>query len=296
MHWLNYHHLNYFYTIASEGGITPATKKLKLAQSTLSSQLKQFEEAIGYQLFERKNRKLHLTDIGKKVYDYAHEIFSLGEELRESLGNFEDSLRVSVRLGIMDSVPKKLSRQLFQIVSNQHKARASITEESLSALCDRLEKHEIDLILANDKPPTDGKKSKFHAKLIGELKVVFVGTPDMVELKKEMPRSFNGQPMIMPGEHSPLRNEVLDYFKIKNIFPEIVAEVDDVELQKMLVLDGHGFSVLPLPTVEEELKTGELILLGSTPICHENLWLISAHRLIHNPIAKLLLNTFRPKS
>ena len=294
MHWLNYHHLNYFYTIASEGGITPATKKLKLAQSTLSAQLKQFEDAIGHKLFERKNRKLHLTDIGRKVYDYAHEIFSLGEELQESLGNFEDSLKVSVRLGIMDSIPKKLSRELFKIVSNQHNAKASITEESLSALCDRLEKHEIDLILANDKPPTEGKKSKFHARLIGELKVVFVGTPEMIHLKKEMPRSLNEQPMIMPGEHSPLRNEVLEHFKINHISPEIVAEVDDVELQKMLVLDGHGFSALPLLSVEEELKSGELILLSNTPICHENLWLISAFRLIHNPIAKLLLSSFRP--
>lgn len=52
MQWLNYHHLYYFYTIANEGGITEATKKLRLAQSTLSAQLKQLEEAVGYILFE----------------------------------------------------------------------------------------------------------------------------------------------------------------------------------------------------------------------------------------------------
>ncbi len=276
--------------------MTAATEKLKLAQSTLSSQLKQFEQAIGYQLFERKNRKLHLTDIGRRVFDYAHEIFSLGKELRESLVNFEDSLTESIRFGIMDSIPKKLSRDLFKVVSKEHNAKVTVFEESLSSLCDRLEKHEIDLILANDKPPTEGKKSKFHAKLIGELKVVFVGTPSMLELQKELPRSLNGVPMIMPGEHSPLRNEVLEHFKIKHVSPNIVAEVDDVELQKMLILDGHGFSVLPLLSVEEELASGKLVLLSETPICHENLWLISAHRLVHNPITKHLLTNFRHQS
>lgn len=293
MQWLNYHHLYYFYVIASEGSVTAATSKLKLAQSTLSAQLKQFEDVIGFKLFDRKHRKLILTDVGRKVFDYANEIFSLGNELRDSLGDFEDSLSVSIRVGVMDSIPKRLSRDIFKMIAEAHGARTIITEESLPSLCNRLENHEIDLILANDKPPTEGKKSRFHAKLVGELKVVFVTTPDRIDLKNNLPRSLNNQPMIMPGEHSPLRNEVLEHFKIKHIHPRIIAEVDDVELQKMLVLDGHGFTALPLISVREELRSGTLVRLSETPICHENLWLISGHRLVHNPISKMLLETFR---
>lgn len=244
MQWLNYHHLYYFYVIASEGSVTEATTKLKLAQSTLSAQLKQFEESVGFKLFERKHRKLILTDVGLRVFDYANEIFSLGNELRDSLSDFEGSLKVSIRIGVMDSIPKKLSRDMFELISREHGARIVITEESLPSLCNRLETHEIDLILANDKPPTEGKKSRFHAKLVGELQVVFVATPELMDLKKDLPRSLNNQPMIMPGEHSPLRNEVLEHFKIKHIQPNVIGEVDDIELQKMLVLDGHGFWTL----------------------------------------------------
>lgn len=294
MQWLNYHHLYYFYIIACEGSVTEATKKLKLAQSTLSAQLNQFEQVIGFRLFERKHRKLCLTDVGNKVFNYAHEIFSLGDELRESLDNFEESLRVSIRLGIMDSIPKKLSRKIFAEISKEHGAKISIVEESLATLCTQLEKHEIDLILANDKPPTEGKKSRFHAKLIGNLKVVFVTTPDRMDLRKNIPRSLYNQPIIMPTNNSPLRREILEYFKIKNIQPLVVGEVDDIELQKMLVLDGHGFTALPLMAVDEDLFSGKLIRLSDTPICHEHLWLISGHRLVLNPIAKMLLDTFKP--
>ncbi|SMF81090.1 LysR family transcriptional regulator [Pseudobacteriovorax antillogorgiicola] len=294
MQWLNYHHLFYFYTIASEGSVTEATQKLKLAQSTLSAQLKQFEESIGYKLFERKNRKLTLTDVGHRVFDYAHEIFSLGEELRESLSRFEDSLRVSIRIGVMDSIPKTLSRDLVKIASRDHGSKIGMIEESLSTLLSRLERHEIDLILANERPPTEGKNSRFHAKLVGELAVVFVTTPESMHLKADLPRSFNNQPMILPGHNSPLRQDIIDHFRIKNIHPTVVAEVDDLELQKMLVLDGHGFTALPLLSVAEELKQGQLIRLSETPICHESLWLISTHRLVHNPIAKAIINSFRP--
>ena len=296
MQWLNYHHLYYFYVIARENGVTEASHKLKLAQSTLSAQLKQFEDVIGYRLFERKSRKMFLTDVGKRVYDYAHEIFSLGEELRDSLSNLQDSLRVSLKLGVMDSIPKSLCRDMVNIVSKQHKAKITIFEESLPSLCKKLSAHEIDLILANDKPITENNQSQFHAKLIGEMKVIFVGHPDKIKLRNDLPHSLNFEPIIMPGFHSPLRTEILEQFKIKHIQPVPIAEVDDLELQKMLVLDGHGFAAMPQRAVKEELASGKLISLSETPICHENLWIITTHRLVHNPIAKLLLETFRPTS
>ncbi|NRA68139.1 MAG: LysR family transcriptional regulator [Pseudobacteriovorax sp.] len=294
MQWLNYHHLYYFYVIATEGSVTEATKKLRLAQSTLSAQLKQFEDVVGYKLFERTNRKLVLNDVGKRVFDYAHEIFSLGNELRESLGQFEDSLRTSLRLGVMDSIPKILVRDIFKNISENYESKVTVAEESLAALCERLLNHEIDVILANDKPLTQGKMSRFHAKLIGELRVIFVTSPGFSHLKEGFPRSLNAKPMIMPGEHSPLRREVMEHFKIKHVQPMVVAEVDDIELQKMFVLDGHGFTVLPEISVKEELETGELLTLGTTPICHENLWLITAHRLVNNPIVRKLLDSYRP--
>ncbi len=293
MQWLNYHHLYYFYTIANEGGITEATHKLRLAQSTLSAQLKQFEEAVGYKLFERKNRRLHLTDVGSRVFQYAHEIFSLGEELREYLGSFENSLRVPLRIGVMDSIPKSLSRDLVLRATKEYDAKITIDEESLGSLLNKLELHDLDLILANDKPPTEGKKSRFHAKLVGHLPVVLVAPSERIDFKQDMPHSLNSEAMILPGVNSPLRNEILEFLKIKHIQPQIVAEVDDLELQKMLVMDENGFTALPLLAVEEELKRGSLICLSDTPICHENLWLITAHRLVHNPLTKYLLENFR---
>ena len=47
MDWLNYHHLHYFWMVAKEGTIARACEKLRLAQPTISGQLKQFEESLG---------------------------------------------------------------------------------------------------------------------------------------------------------------------------------------------------------------------------------------------------------
>ena len=71
---------------------------------------------------------------------------------------------------------------MVNIISKQHNAKITIFEESLPSLCNKLSAHEIDLILANDKPITENNQYRVHAKLIGEMKVILVAHPDKMRL------------------------------------------------------------------------------------------------------------------
>ena len=62
---LNYHHLYYFYTVAKTGSIAKATDTLLLAQPTISAQIKELERFFKRPLFERRNRRLVLTEEGR---------------------------------------------------------------------------------------------------------------------------------------------------------------------------------------------------------------------------------------
>ena len=46
MEWLNYHHLQYFWMTAREGGVSRASEKLHLSQPTISAQIKQLEACL----------------------------------------------------------------------------------------------------------------------------------------------------------------------------------------------------------------------------------------------------------
>ena len=85
MEWLNYHHLLYFYTVAREGSVTRASEMLRLAQPTLSGQIRKLEESLDEKLFVRSGRSLVLTETGRLVYRYAEEIFSTGREMMDAL-------------------------------------------------------------------------------------------------------------------------------------------------------------------------------------------------------------------
>ncbi|HYV46579.1 MAG TPA: LysR family transcriptional regulator, partial [Myxococcaceae bacterium] len=85
MEWLNYHHLLYFWVVAREGGLVPAGKVLRLSHPTLSAQVHALEDQLGERLFEKAGRKLALTEMGRVVYRYAEEIFTLGREMVDTV-------------------------------------------------------------------------------------------------------------------------------------------------------------------------------------------------------------------
>jgi len=84
MRHLNYSHLHYFWVVAREGSIAKASHTLHLTPQTISSQLKLLDEAVGQPLFNRVGRRLVMSEMGQMVFEYADEIFSVGQSLSPS--------------------------------------------------------------------------------------------------------------------------------------------------------------------------------------------------------------------
>src|ERR1700756_2998815 len=106
MHWLNYHHLLYFWTVAREGSIVRACTRLHLTQPTISGQLRSLERALGIKVFARQGRNLVLTEAGRLVYRYCDEIFSLGQELQDTLRGRPPGRSLRLVVGVAESLPK----------------------------------------------------------------------------------------------------------------------------------------------------------------------------------------------
>ena len=292
MQWLNYHHLYYFRTIAIEGGIAKAAEKLRLGQPTLSTQLKQLEEMVGKSLFERRNRKMILTDAGKAALDYANEIFRLGDEMIEVLQDRTVGNQTHLQIGALDSVPKSV---ILSLVLEAYKisplCTVSILEGSGDELFRELYNHKIDLILSNYPPPALEQK-QVYSKSVAKLPVAIFGAPSFRALKKSFPGSLNGQPFVLPTAHSKLRHDLNHYFKLQNIRVAPTAETQDTSLQKLLAKQGIGLAPLSEVAAESLVKDGALQRIGTLKGVHEEIWLVSAQRKLENLIAARLIKTF----
>src|SRR3954467_1314632 len=113
MKWINYNHLYYFWMVAREGGMVRAAEELMVSQPTVSFQVKELETALGRRLFDRVGRGLRLTEAGRVAFNYANEIFSLGQELLNALEHHPAGAVLRLAVGVLDVIPKPLARQLI---------------------------------------------------------------------------------------------------------------------------------------------------------------------------------------
>lgn len=289
--WINYHHLYYFKTIAEEGSVSGAAKKLRLGQPTLSAQLKQFEENLGVQLFERQHKKLLLSEQGKVALDYARSIFQMGNEMFEVLQDRMVPARLHVQIGALDSISKQIILQLTKAAYKIGPCNLSLVEGKSDEMIRELSAHRIDLFLTNFIPTTSDMRALDHRSL-GKKNVSIYGAPKFKELRKGFPQSIHGQKAILPTFDSKMRHDFDHWLGLNKIGIDVVAETQDIALAKLMASAGLGLIPAAAHTVTRQVLSGNLIEIGAIQGMSEELFLISAKRKLENPISAKLMKTF----
>jgi LysR family transcriptional activator of nhaA len=291
MKWLNYHHLFYFWTVARAGTITAACERLRLAQPTISAQLRTLEKNLGHKLFQQVGRTLELTETGRVVYRYANEIFSLGEELTNTLEGRSSPSLLRLRIGVADVLPKMVvSRVIEPAIAPELNTRVVCFEGKPKELLARLSIHELDLVLADAPIPVDVNLRAYNHPL-GETTVsVFGPRAAAQQHRQRFPESLHGAPMLMPTANTSLRRALDYWLGSRGIVPQVVAEFEDSALMKMF---AHERAVMfPAPTVIEEdvrrLYGSELV--GRLEEVRERFFAVSLERRVKHPAVAAIVS------
>lgn len=292
--WLNYHHLLYFYVTAREGSVTAAAKQLRLAQPTLSGQIKLLEDALGEPLFERRGRRIALTEAGQTVYRYAEEIFGLGQEMLMALRGRPSGRPTRLVVGISDVLPKLAVYHLLEpALSVEGGVRLECREGPVPALLAELATHRLDLVLS-DAPLPSGSGIRAYSHSLGECGVAFFAAPALASaLRAGFPGSLDGARALLPGPSTALRRALDDWMERVGARPDIVGEFDDSALMKSFGAAGGGFFVAPLPLAEEVRRQYGVEQIGQTDEVRERFWAISGERRIRHPAVSAVVSGAR---
>lgn len=294
---LNYHHLYYFHAVAKAGSIAKARETLLLAQPTISAQLRLLEGALGRPLFERRPKRLVLTEAGRVVLDYAESIFRLGDELRDYFGDRPPEGRLRLQLGVASGTPRAFADSLLRAAFEAApRLQASVREGGLEELSCALESHELDL-LVSDAPPSPGRQTPMRLRRVAELPVRFAAAPALARRLRTL-EDFARADLILPSQPSRVYDQVLELFAKLGFEPRIAAEVQDLELARRLAVDGLGVAPLNEWTLKRSQPCGALRALDIPRLggLRESLYLAAPKRLHDNPVAAELLASFRLKA
>ncbi len=288
---LNFRHLYYFWVVAKEGGITRAATRLGLAIQTISTQLSQLEQSIGKSLFMLQGRNLVLTEAGNVALAYADQIFLLGEQMQEALGE-TDSARTRLTVGISDSLPKLTAFRLLEATMHlPAPVRLVCYEDQFEALLADLALHKLDVVLT-DRAVRSGTMLRVFSHLLFESGTIVVGVPALAAVHAaRFPASLDGAPFLLPTRNNALRGLIDEWFDAHAVRPDVVGEFEDNALLNTFGRRGAGLFFAPAALAGDMEEQFGAVIVGEVPEVQERVFAISNERKIKHPAVEAILSS-----
>jgi LysR family hydrogen peroxide-inducible transcriptional activator len=138
-----------------------AAELCHISQSALSTALTELEKQLGLQIFERDNKKVLVTPVGKEVLQRAKSIMLQVEDLEHLADSQRQPLSFPITVGLIPTIAPYLLPKLLPLLKQQYPAaRVTVVEEQSNVLVDMVRRGEIDTAILALPFPCDGLLTK----------------------------------------------------------------------------------------------------------------------------------------
>lgn len=270
-----------FIHVAELGSFTKAAEQLGYSQSTISFQIKQLEDEIGCLLFERINHTITLTDRGRELVSYAHQVRALTEDFKDSLTK-EEECRGHIHIVTPDSVCEEMIYSRY-IDFHEKYPLISIrfTTGDSALMLDMLDHNEADVIITLDrrlynKDYVIAKEEALPMHFVTSKRSRFVG-------KKNLSiHDIASEPFILTEYGQGYRRVFDKELAKKSMEITPVLEIGRTDVITHILAKSDMISYLPDFVTEELIESGELCYLDVCDIkvdiwkqliYHKNKWM-----------------------
>jgi DNA-binding transcriptional LysR family regulator len=272
---LNFNHLYYFYVVAKAGSFSDAARELRVSQSSISVQIRQFEAHLGHTLFNRLKTGVELTESGEVVFQYAEETFQDVDRIWNDLEAMERQVKGSLAIGTINSFGVYTLPGLIKGFTDRFPdVKVSVELRSAREVVELLQGGKVDIAILN----SGRKYSGLTSVSLRESKMFLVAPPDhdLVTSTDSNPRELEKHPFIGYEEGNEARMMMDAFFRRLSLSVEYALESSSVATIKHMVMAGLGVSVLPEDAVGNEIRQG---LLARVDI--QGLYLVQKVTLYH---------------
>lgn len=270
-----------FTQVAGLLSFTKAAEQLGYSQSTISFQIKQLEEELDCLLFERINHTITLTQRGRELVDYAHQVLALTDEFKENIARDEE-MSGHIRIVTPDSVCDELINSHY-IDFHKKYPHVSIkfTTADTSDMFDMLDHNEADVIITLDSHSYN--KDYIIAKE-EQLSMHFVASSDsrFARASGLSIKDIINEPFVLTEYGQGYRRVFDRELAKKSLEITPVLEIGRTDIITSIIAKSGMISYLPDFVTEDLVKSGELTYLDVRDmnvdiwkqlIYHKNKWL-----------------------
>lgn len=255
------HQLEAFVWTARLGTVHAASRHLHITQPAVSHRIRDLEEELGIQLFERQNQRLLLTDLGRNVLVYADRVMSSAQEMARL--DLKRTITGLIRMGVDESCAMVGMPQVLQEIKDSYPAlRVDLTVGSGAQLLHKINNHELDVALHTGQSPQPDVTSQF----IGLTQHLWVAAPGLALPEGDfIPAHTVNYRIVCNAPPSTLHASASRWFASDGYTFEEYSACNSLSLMVSLVVSGHAIAILPASITRPHVAAKAMKVLPARP-------------------------------
>ncbi len=250
------HQLRYLVAVAEEGTFSRAAAKVRVAQPSLSQQIRKLEAEVGQPLFDRLPRSVVLTEAGRCLIDYARQILASIGDARRCVDEFKNEVAGRLAVGAIPTIaPYVLPELVGKFQKHYPEVTLEIVEDVTDGIARRVEAGELDVALAStcQQAPTLRRES--------------LGSEPL-----------KSQRFLLLHEMHCLSQQVNHLLAARRLRPEIALAGSQLGTIANMVAAAIGVSIVPQMMVKHQATPGCVSVPFAPPVPEREL------NLLYNPL------------
>jgi LysR family hydrogen peroxide-inducible transcriptional activator len=271
------HQLRYFVAVADEGNFSRAAAKVRVAQPSLSQQIRKLEAEIGQPLFDRLPRSVVLTEAGRCFIDYARQILASIGDARRCVDELKEAVTGKLAVGAIPTVaPYVLPELVVKFQKDYPEVTLELVEDVTAGIARRIDAGELDVALAStcQQSPTLRRESLGNEPLLALVpETDALATKTLVEMD-----DLKSQRFLLLHEMHCLSQQVHHLLEARRLRPEIALAGSQLTTIARMVAAGIGVSIVPQMMVKHQATPGCVSLPFAPPVPEREL------NFVYNPL------------
>ncbi len=249
------HQLRYFVATAEAGSMTLGAKRCRVAQPSLSQQVRKLESLLGVELFDRLGRGVVLTDAGKALLPRARSILREVHEVEAHLRTDLDAGLGTLTVGAIPTMAPYLLPALIARLRSEHPGCEVIVREDLTDhLVEALADHELDVAIMS----TPMEHEHIDLEVVGS-EPMLVAAPrhhPLCALPEIGLADLRAEPAITLDDMHCLGEQVGDFCAANRLAQRITCSATQISTLLEFVRLGLGVTIIPEMAMRRERGDG----------------------------------------
>ncbi|WP_175987483.1 cidABC operon transcriptional activator CidR [Bacillus sp. Marseille-Q1617] len=237
-------HLKYFIEVVRFKSFTRAADHLFVTQPTISKMIRNLEDELGVELFDRSRRQLVLTDAGHAILKQAQTIDKAFENVQQELDDLIGLQRGHIRIGLP---PIMDAGQFISVLGEFHQLYPHITFQLIENGTKRIEEDilgdHLDVGIAV--PPTPEENFHHFSFMKEELLAVVPKTHRFSARKQIKLKELENELLILFNKDFALHDRIRGACKEAGFIPKVVSESSQWDFIGKMIKAELGVSILP---------------------------------------------------